>query len=261
MRISFLSDNHILPSMHSTDELGLTHKIVLVDLDWITHERFLELRESKKMCIGYITSPKLNGWHRDHRTSVLGYMSGVYAASEYLKNQLATLNHEIGLLPFPVSADIHKPTKKEKKLLVVGEPITVKGKENHAENIEPVLQIFIALKEFGFENAIASNPTAYLLAECWGFIDMSRSSRLPTHFITAGICGCWCFVWSYHAYADKYPIHRFANPEHAVEQIMTCYENSEGKANMDFRKYMSKLHGFSTFEKNLKIIVNKIIFN
>ena len=263
MRISYLSEKDRLYNLNTTDEIELSHKIVLVDLDWVTPERFKQLQESTRIHIGYITSPQIVGWHRDHRNAVLHYMNGAYAATEYLKNQLAFLDIQIGLLPYPIGVKSFKPAKKEKTIAVIGEPIVVNGKKDHAHNIDQVSLVFQGLKEFGFTGTIMPVGSANLfstLAEAWGFIDMSRSSRLPLEFIIAGFCGCWNFVWSYHGYADKYPIHRFNNVDHAVEQINECYESSGGVANKDFRKYMTSLHGFSAFEKKLKSIVNQIIF-
>lgn len=260
MKISYLSDNLFnLPHIEKTNDIDVCCPIVIIDTDCITEERQFKINLSNRLHIGYITSPKLLGWdHIAINTFFHKMNGGVFAASEYLQNQLAFLQEDIGLLNMPVLDSLYKPNRtKEKKIVVVAD------KNDLSSNLLSVMDVFNMLKPQGFEYSItpANSPALPLvLSNAWGYINMSRSSRYHTDFIEAGLCGCWCFVWSFHAFADKYPVHRFEDIAHGAELINDAYNSSQGKANTDIRKVMVKRHGYNAFKKSLKSIVDKNIF-
>ena len=104
------------------------------------------------------------------------------------------------------------------------------------------------------------NDLRKMLAESYAYINMSRSRYYPINFIKAGLSGCMCFVWSYHPFADEYPVHRFENADDAVPLIQAVFEKTGETANADIRASMMDWHSPPKFHENLQNIVKKIIF-
>lgn len=254
MMISYLTSCDVkLPDIHIAPDLHACHPITFIDTSAGSFPLIDELDASQKLHIAYITTPDMLTWNTDLRSQFFSEMHAIVAASEYLKQQMsAFINTEIEVLPMPVSGG--KVGKKEKRIVAIG--------SERADNIEGIQAVFESLSDWETVLLPHDAPERFdVLSTAWAYIDMSRTSRYPFNFISAGLAGCFNFVWHFHAYADKYPVYRFEDADEAVLKIEEVYETTEGTPNKDIQKYMTKLHSPANFKKNLKNLVNSLIFS
>ena len=252
--ISYLTANQLsLPDIHTAPDLHACGSLAIIDTS--SEPGLDRLDASHRTHIAYATSPAMLTWKPDYLQQFLEEMDMFCVASEYLQNQLSIcVNHESTLLPFPVSEKINQPKKtKKKQIVAIADSIE--------DNLEGIKAVFDALPDF---NCIIlphdSANCQQILAESWGYINMSRSSKYPVHFIQAGLASCFIFVWSYHRFADKYPVHRFEDDQDGPLKIEEVFEASQGALNTDIRKDMIRRHGLPQFKKNLTKIIESLIF-
>lgn len=254
--ISYLSNNKELPGIHSSESIAGCHPIVFVDSDWRADRKITLLQESSRCHISYISSPNLLAWSMSDKINFFHQMKENYVSTEYLKSQLIHLaGASLKVLNYPVSEEVYKPAREKRKQIVcIGDTL-----EDNIDGLRDTLR-FLKLDWDIIILPSDSNEIPDALSESWAYVSMSRNSHTQYDLIRAGLSSCFVFIWSYLAHADAYRVHRFEDDVDFVEMINKTYNNMEGKPNKDIRSYMMERHGLVTFEKNIKSIINNLIF-